>query len=124
MAWGAEQLGDQVLEQLELLGLLIIVGVVVLDAVDEGHRHHRQLGPRVGPVGAPVVVGREEVKLRHSSGLLRARLPQPHPWSRGGRARQAALQNGPAARSRAADAHGCLIVVIRHGSTEYKLAAR
>jgi hypothetical protein len=37
---------------------------------------------------------------------------------------QAALQNGPAARSLAADAHGCIMVVIRHGSTEYKLAAR
>jgi hypothetical protein len=37
---------------------------------------------------------------------------------------QAALQNGPAARSLAADAHGCIMVVIRQGSTEYKHAAR
>ena len=37
---------------------------------------------------------------------------------------RAALQNGPAARSLAAAAHGCIMVLTRPGSTEYKLAAR
>ena len=37
---------------------------------------------------------------------------------------RAALQNGPAARSLAADAHDCIMVLTRPGSTEYKLAAR
>jgi hypothetical protein len=34
---------------------------------------------------------------------------------------RAALQNGPAARSLAADAHGCIMVPPRPGSTEYKI---
>jgi hypothetical protein len=31
---------------------------------------------------------------------------------------------GPPPRSLAADAHGCIMVPIRHGSTEYKRVAR
>ena len=33
-------------------------------------------------------------------------------------------QNGPATRSFAADAHGCIMVVGLDGPTEYKVAAR
>ena len=36
----------------------------------------------------------------------------------------AVKQNGPATRSFAADAHGCIMVVIRTGSTAYKVVTR
>jgi hypothetical protein len=37
---------------------------------------------------------------------------------------KAEVKIGPVARSLAADAHGCIMVQIRRGSTEYKRAAR
>ena len=37
---------------------------------------------------------------------------------------KAEVKIGPVARSLAADAHGCIMVQIRHGSTEYKRVAR